>query len=202
MNATGTGWTEKGLTWKTAPAKGALLATTPTLPAGAWVEFDVTSAVSGNGTFAFLVSKTSGTDGADVKSREQTPNGPQLVVTPTGDDDHDDLLHHHVDQHLDVDQHHDLDQHDHVDQHARRSTTTTSTSTSTTSTTLPPPTSGPLAFPPTDTTGGPATPSGAATATTSASTRPTRTGCCSSPTSAGCTSRPTAAPPGSPADGP
>jgi hypothetical protein len=82
VNATGTGWTEKGLTWKTAPVKGVQLATAPGLPSNTRVEFDVTSAVSGNGTFAFVVSKISGSDGADIKSREQAPNGPQLVVTP------------------------------------------------------------------------------------------------------------------------
>jgi hypothetical protein len=80
LHTTGTGWTESGLTWQNAPARTALLGTVSKLPASSWVEFDVTSAVTGNGTFAFVLSKTSGSDGADVHSREQA-NGPQLVVT-------------------------------------------------------------------------------------------------------------------------
>jgi hypothetical protein len=80
LHTAGTGWTEGGLNWQNAPARAALVGTVAKLPASTWVEFDVTNAVTGNGTFAFVLSKTSGTDGADLKSREET-NGPQLVVT-------------------------------------------------------------------------------------------------------------------------
>ena len=80
LHTTGTGWTEKGLTWKNAPARGSLLGQSGTLTANTWIEFDVTPAVTGNGTFAFVLSKPSGTDGASLNSREQS-NAPQLVVT-------------------------------------------------------------------------------------------------------------------------
>ncbi|MBI3181821.1 MAG: hypothetical protein HYZ28_06725 [Myxococcales bacterium] len=47
--------------------------------AGTWVEYDVTAAVTGNGTFAFkLVADSS--NGTDASSREGS-NPPQLVIT-------------------------------------------------------------------------------------------------------------------------
>ena len=49
---------------------------------GTWVEYDVTSLVSGNGTFSFVLATTS-TDSVDFYSRSaaQTTLLPQLVVT-------------------------------------------------------------------------------------------------------------------------
>ena len=52
----------------------------PKLTGSSWVEFDVTSAVTGNGPVAFLLSGTT-TDSAIFASRETTTK-PQLVVTP------------------------------------------------------------------------------------------------------------------------
>ncbi|MEP6894097.1 MAG: DNRLRE domain-containing protein [Chloroflexota bacterium] len=73
-------WTESGITWKTRPAltsgaidnKGAIGTNT-------WVEYDVTSLVTGNGTYSFaLVADSS--DGIRFSSRQgSTP--PQLVLT-------------------------------------------------------------------------------------------------------------------------
>jgi hypothetical protein len=47
-----------------------------------WVEYDVTAAVSGNGTVSFVLATTS-SDGLDVRSREYNTiaQRPQLVVT-------------------------------------------------------------------------------------------------------------------------
>ena len=153
VNLTGTGWTENGLTWKTAPPKGALLATAPKLPASTWVEFDVTSAVTGNGTFAFLVSKVSGSDGADVKSREQTPNGPQLVVTladtPTTTTTTTSTT--TTSTSTSTTSTSTTTTSTSTTTTSTSTTTTSTSSTSTTSTTLPPPNSGPLAVPPTNT---------------------------------------------------
>jgi hypothetical protein len=66
----GNAWTESTLTWNTKPAllsgaadnKGAL-------PTNAWVEYDVTSLVNGNGTYTFALIAYS-TDGAEFSSRE------------------------------------------------------------------------------------------------------------------------------------
>ena len=76
-------WTEAGaggITWSTRPARSS----PPTddkasVPSGAWVEFDVTSLVTGNGTFSFVLAGTS-TDGLDLSSREGA-HAPELVVT-------------------------------------------------------------------------------------------------------------------------
>ena len=76
-------WTEGGaggITWSTRPAR-----TSPatddkgSVPGGAWVEFDVTSLVTGEGTFSFVLAGTS-TDGLDLSSKEGV-NAPELVVT-------------------------------------------------------------------------------------------------------------------------
>ncbi len=76
-------WTEAGaggITWSTRPAR-----TSPptddkaSVPSGAWVEFDVTSLVTGNGTFSFVLAGTS-TDGLDLSSKEGA-HTPELVVT-------------------------------------------------------------------------------------------------------------------------
>lgn len=76
-------WSEAGLTWNTRPARsGAALDDKGAVSAGGWVEFDVTSAVTGNGTFTFALVPTS-TDGIDFYSREDT-SAPQLVVTTDG----------------------------------------------------------------------------------------------------------------------
>jgi hypothetical protein len=81
--STATAWTEAGtggITWSTRPAR-----TSPatddkaSVSAGTWVEFDVTSLVTGNGTFSFVLAGTS-TDGLDLSSREGV-NAPELVVT-------------------------------------------------------------------------------------------------------------------------
>ena len=73
-------WSETGITWNTRPAltsgavddKGAISTNT-------WVEFNVTSLVTGDGTYTFNLVPTS-SDGIDFSSREGS-NPPQLVVT-------------------------------------------------------------------------------------------------------------------------
>jgi hypothetical protein len=77
------GWTEAGLTWNTRPAlvSGAL-DDKGAVSSGTWVEFDVTSAVSGNGELNLALIATSG-DGTDFASRESSSTSlrPQLVIT-------------------------------------------------------------------------------------------------------------------------
>jgi chitodextrinase len=82
--ATGSGWTETGLTWASKPAptsaarddKGAIGANT-------WVEYDVTPFVTGNGAVSFRLAGTS-SDGVDFNAREAAANRPELVVTGGG----------------------------------------------------------------------------------------------------------------------
>jgi hypothetical protein len=75
-------WTESTITWNNAPKVGtavrlALIRTTTT---GTWVEVDVTKAISGNGTFGFIVS-VGNSNQAEYASRE-TSHDPVLIITP------------------------------------------------------------------------------------------------------------------------
>jgi hypothetical protein len=76
------GWSEDGLTWNTRPArKGASLGTRNPV-AGAFVEYDVTAWVKGNGDFGLALVPMS-SDGADFASRESSDASrrPQLILT-------------------------------------------------------------------------------------------------------------------------
>ena len=79
----GNDWTELGITWSTRPAlTTAALEDKGAIASGSWVEFDVTSLVSGNGTFTCALLPTS-SNGVDFYSRESTQTSlrPELVVT-------------------------------------------------------------------------------------------------------------------------
>ena len=77
----GTSWGESTITWNNRPARsGGLVADVGAVSRGSWVEWDVTAAVTGNGTYSFnLVGDSS--DGADLASKESGSNRPQLVVS-------------------------------------------------------------------------------------------------------------------------
>jgi hypothetical protein len=76
----GDNWREEDLTWANRPGpSGNALDTKDVIPERDWVEFDVTAAVTGDGTYNFaLLSEAH--DGANFDSR-QGPNKPELVVT-------------------------------------------------------------------------------------------------------------------------
>ena len=75
----GNAWTETGITWSNRPAvTGGSLASAGTVANGAWVDFDVTSAVTGNGEVTFAVTTTS-SNSVYFTSREGV-NKPQLVL--------------------------------------------------------------------------------------------------------------------------
>jgi len=79
--ATSTSWTETAITWSNAPAPiGSALAQAGATTTGTWVSLNVTSAVTGSGSFAFVLSDGNA-DSAIYGSREST-TPPQLVVTP------------------------------------------------------------------------------------------------------------------------
>lgn len=77
------GWSEMSITWNNKPAVGATLADLGAVPNGAWVEYDVTSAITGNGLVSFALV-TQSTDGVSFNSRENPANHPQLVINQTG----------------------------------------------------------------------------------------------------------------------
>lgn len=76
-------WIESGtggITWNTQPALlSGVAGNTGAFGTSVWVEYDVTSLVTGNGTFTFALLADS-TDGVTFSSREGT-TPPQLVVT-------------------------------------------------------------------------------------------------------------------------
>ena len=73
-------WTETGITWSNAPGiSGSPLATISSGPTGTWLKFDITSAITGNGTFSFAISGGS-SDAIDYASREATKE-PVLILT-------------------------------------------------------------------------------------------------------------------------
>ncbi len=78
-------WSEASLDWTTRPARlGGAVATAGAIATG-WYEYDVTSALSGDGLFSFTLVPTS-SDGLDFSSREGSVR-PQLVITYLGGDD-------------------------------------------------------------------------------------------------------------------
>jgi hypothetical protein len=56
------------------------LSSVGTAAAGTWVEFDLGSVITGNGTYSFAISGGNN-QAVDYASRE-TSNGPVLIVTP------------------------------------------------------------------------------------------------------------------------
>jgi hypothetical protein len=76
---TSTSWSAGKLTWRNRPAAtGPVVADAGALAAGRWAEWDVTSLVHGNGTYAFLLRSTS----ADGLAASSANGGhpPRLVL--------------------------------------------------------------------------------------------------------------------------
>jgi PKD repeat protein len=74
-----TSWSEGTITWVTKPPPGSLITTAGAAQVGTWVDYNLTGAVGGNGTYSFVL-KDGGTDAARFSSKEGA-NDPQLVVT-------------------------------------------------------------------------------------------------------------------------
>lgn len=72
-------WRESTLTWNNRPAALATLTDLGAVPAGAWLEVDVTSAVRPGAVVAFKLAPTSG-DGLESSAKEATTNRPELVL--------------------------------------------------------------------------------------------------------------------------
>ena len=82
-----TTWSEDSVNWNTAPASDpAIVDTLGSVSAGHWYEVDVTSLVTGDGTYS-LRATSSSTDGAYYSSKEGTAGfAPQLLIAldPSG----------------------------------------------------------------------------------------------------------------------
>ncbi|MBI4785939.1 MAG: DNRLRE domain-containing protein [Chloroflexi bacterium] len=71
-------WGETAITYGNAPAVGSAIATSNAVSANAWVSIDVTSYVTGNGTFSFALTSTNA-NALSLASRESS-NKPKLVI--------------------------------------------------------------------------------------------------------------------------
>jgi hypothetical protein len=81
--STSDSWTENSITWNNRPARTSdALDNKGSLGTNSWVEYDVTSLITGSGTFSFVLVADS-SDGVVFSSRqgEQTP---QLMLTLGG----------------------------------------------------------------------------------------------------------------------
>jgi PKD repeat protein len=74
-----TTWSEGTITWTTVPPLGGFLAGPKAAPLGTWVEFDLTGAVGGDGTYSFALMD--GSSNTAWYSSKEGANDPQLVVT-------------------------------------------------------------------------------------------------------------------------
>jgi hypothetical protein len=80
IHGTANTWTETGLTWNNRPAAATgALDNKGNMASGAWVEYNVTAYVTGNGTYSFVLLADS-SDGVTLYSREGS-SPPQLVLT-------------------------------------------------------------------------------------------------------------------------
>ncbi len=81
----GATWAENSITWNNRPARATTaLENKASVSAKAWVEYDVTPAVTGDGAYGFAFVPDS-SDGTDANSREATGNRPELVVSISAD---------------------------------------------------------------------------------------------------------------------
>jgi len=72
-------WTQSGLNWNNAPPiTGTALTGAGAVTVGQWVEFNVTSAIAGDGTYSFAL-KNNSSDAAYYSAREG-PHKPELVI--------------------------------------------------------------------------------------------------------------------------
>jgi len=77
-------WTERTLTWDSAPPLSGLpLATAAPVAEEAWTEVDVTAAITGDGTYSFGLA-TSGENSIYFNSKESEASGPELLVRFSG----------------------------------------------------------------------------------------------------------------------
>jgi hypothetical protein len=81
--ASANSWTEIGITWNTRPAlSSGALDNKGAIATSSWVEYDLTSLISGNGTYSLALIADSD-DGVTFSSREGS-DPPQLVLTLAG----------------------------------------------------------------------------------------------------------------------
>ena len=72
-------WTESTITYSNAPSVGSVIGSSSPFGAGAWISINVTTYITGNGTYNFGLTTPSST-AISFASREAGANAPQLIV--------------------------------------------------------------------------------------------------------------------------
>jgi hypothetical protein len=72
-------WGELTTTYNNAPPLGSILATSGSITTGSWVTLDVTSYITGEGTFSLGINTASST-AISLAARESGANSPQLIL--------------------------------------------------------------------------------------------------------------------------
>jgi len=72
-------WGELTTTHSNAPAVGGQIGTSAGFSSGSWVTIDVTSYITGNGTYSLAITDPTAT-AISLASRESGANAPQLVI--------------------------------------------------------------------------------------------------------------------------
>jgi len=83
-----TSWTEGGITYNNMPSPGSALDTVQVTATSTWYEFDVSSHVTGNGTYTIALTSTTNQFGNHFHSRETSEDGdrPYLEIVLVGAD--------------------------------------------------------------------------------------------------------------------
>ncbi len=76
-------WTEAGINFNNAPAAGGVLGSSGSIAANTWKTIDVTSFITGNGSFNLAITTNSGT-AISLASRQAGANAPQLIIETGG----------------------------------------------------------------------------------------------------------------------
>ena len=76
--STTNGWDQGTVTWNSAPAASTLVASPAKVPAGVWLSVDLSSFITGDGTYSLRIQSPS-TNNTTYSSKEGA-NPPQLVV--------------------------------------------------------------------------------------------------------------------------
>ena len=73
-------WTEDGVTWSNAPAmEGSPLDALGAVSSGSWIEYDVSAAVTADGSYSFGI-RSGSSNSLYLDARESGANAPRLVV--------------------------------------------------------------------------------------------------------------------------
>jgi phosphoserine aminotransferase len=81
--STGSSWSETAIAWTSRPSRTSVATDDKgSISTGAWVEYDVKSLLSGDGSYGFVLA-TNSTDGVDFPSREASDSTrrPRLILT-------------------------------------------------------------------------------------------------------------------------